>query len=289
MRSRLRPLRMGQLCGAFDDICYQDAGRMNKILQFDEDEARRTEAIYTTPDVIAQRQETLRVLDLRAGERVLDVGSGPGLLAFEMGKAVGASGAVCGVDVSEPMLAMAKARCASQPWVTLQTGDATCLPVPNEAFNVAVSTQVYEYVADVGKALAELRRALRPEGRALIIDTDWDSIVWHSRNPGRMSRVLEAWGEHLVDPHLPRTLSKKLRQVGFSLVHRQVIPLLNTEYRADTYSAGIMGAIKNFVAGRNGVTREEAEAWAEDLRRLGEEGEYFFSLNRYLFLAKAEL
>ena len=46
-----------------------------------------------------------------------------------------------------------------------------------------------------------------------------------------------------------------------------------------------MGLIAAFVAGRRGVTREEAEAWAEDLQALGKAGEYFFSLNRYLFLA----
>jgi arsenite methyltransferase len=258
---------------------------MSRVLQFDEEAARRTEAIYTTPDVVAQRRQTLRTLDLRTGERVLDVGSGPGLLAFDMGTTVGASGAVCGVDNSEPMVSMAKARCARQPWVTFQIGDATRLPVSDEAYDVAVSTQVYEYVSDVARALAELRRVLRRGGRALIIDTDWDSIVWHSTDQGRMSRVLTAWREHLVDPHLPRTLSTKLRQAGFSVRRQQVIPLLNTECGADTYSGGLIGFIKGFVVGRNSVTQEEAEAWAEDLRLLGQGGEYFFSLNRYLFLA----
>ena len=46
----------------------------------------------------------------------------------------------------------------------------------------------------------------------------------------------------------------------------------------------MMGMIAAFVAGRRGVTREEADAWAEDLAP-GKAGEYFFSLNRYLFLA----
>ena len=46
-----------------------------------------------------------------------------------------------------------------------------------------------------------------------------------------------------------------------------------------------MFAIQSFVAGRQGVTKAEADAWAADLRALGEAGEYFFSINRYLFAA----
>jgi arsenite methyltransferase len=260
---------------------------MDKVLHFDQEAAQRLEAMYKSPDVVAQRQETLRVLALRTGERVLDIGSGPGLLAFEMGSAVGASGAVRGIDISESMVAMAKARCASQPWVSFETADATRLPFPDAAFDVAVSTQVYEYVGDVAKALAELRRVLRRGGRALIIDTDWDSLVWHSTDQGRMARILTAWQEHLVDPHLPRTLSMKLRQAGFTVTHQQVIPVLNAEHCTNTLSGGLTGIIKAFVVGKNGVTQEEAEAWAEDLQLLAQRGEYFFSLNRYLFLAMA--
>ena len=67
---------------------------MNAGLQFDEEAARRVEAMYATPDVIAQRQAVLRMLRLGPGERVLDIGAGPGFLACEMGRAVGRSGRV---------------------------------------------------------------------------------------------------------------------------------------------------------------------------------------------------
>ena len=47
-----------------------------------------------------------------------------------------------------------------------------------------------------------------------------------------------------------------------------------------------MQLIANFVPGRRGVTEEEAAAWLADLQDLGARGEYFFSINRYLFLAR---
>jgi SAM-dependent methyltransferase len=61
--------------------------------------------------------------------------------------------------------------------------DACALPFQDESFDAVVCTQVYEYVQDIAKALSELVRVLRPSARALVLDTDWDSIVWHSGDP----------------------------------------------------------------------------------------------------------
>lgn len=258
---------------------------MTTALEFDEAVSRRIEALYTTADVVAQRAEILRVLEVRPGERVLDVGSEPGLIALAMAPAVGPSGRVLGINNSENMVAMSQARCSGQPWVEFQIADATMLPFPGCDFDAAVSTQVYEYVSDLATALTELYRFLRPGGRALILDTDWDSIVWHTTDRGRMDRVLAAWSEHLIDPHLPRKLSLALERVGFRVLREEVIPLFNPNYDAGTYSYQIIDLIAKYVVGRQGITQSEAEVWAEDFRKPGEEGSYFFSLNRYLFLA----
>ena len=59
------------------------------ILDFDAEQAGLIDTMYATPDVVAQRQFVLGLLDLQAGERVLDIGSGPGYLISEMGAAVG--------------------------------------------------------------------------------------------------------------------------------------------------------------------------------------------------------
>ena len=166
----------------------------------------------------------------------------------------------------------------------IQIGEATELPYQDGIFDAAVATQVYEYVSDIDLALDELYRALRPGGRAFIVDTDWSSIVWNNSDPGRMRRVLGAWDEHLSDPHLPATLTPKLKRAGFQVVTRDVNPMFNPEYSPDSYSAGILQGIQAFVPGRRGITKTEADAWAADLTDLGEAGEYFLSLNRYLFM-----
>jgi arsenite methyltransferase len=251
---------------------------MSEQLQFDDKRSRGVERTYATRDIVEQRRATLEALALRAGERVIDVGCGPGYLCAEMA-AAGAS--VVGVDPSPSMLALAEQRGSG---VELLQGDALSLPVEDGSFDAAVSTQVYEYVADIGGAFAEVRRVLRPGGRLLILDTDWDSIVWHSSDDARMERVLRAWDEHLAHPRLPRVLPSLLRDAGFTLRRAEIVPVMNLGYARDTYSANVLGTIADFVPGRQGITLDEVDEWRDDLRSLGDD--YFFSLNRYLFVAE---
>ena len=260
---------------------------MSSTLQFDEEESRRIEAIYSTPDVVAQRQAVRDALEVKPGERVLDVGAGPGFLAAEMAASAAPNGMVIGTDVSKSMLAIAAARLGSAEDVELcfEHADACALPYADASFDAVVSTQVYEYVEEIAVALSELARVLRPGGRALVLDTDWDSIVWHSGDPLRMQRVLDAWEEHLVDPHLPRRLIGLLEEAGLTLELCRVVPILNLRSNHNTFSEGIAELIADYVPDRQGLTEADAIAWREDLDRLSASGDYFFSLNRYLFLA----
>jgi arsenite methyltransferase len=259
---------------------------MSSSIEFDTSASRRIEAAYLTADVVAQRVEVLDALDVRPGERVLDIGSGPGLLAEAVAAVVGSSGRACGIDTSEPMLEMARGRCEAHPQADFELADASKLPFPDSSFDAAVSTQVYEYVADMPSALVELFRVLRPGGRIAIVDTDYDSLVIHTEDPERMSRVLRAWDEHFVHRGLPRVLTPLLRDAGFAVGRRSAIPILNPEYHPGAFSYHLTQMMAAFAVGRCGVSKAEADAWLAELQQLGERGDYFYSLNRYLFLAQ---
>ena len=256
------------------------------MLQFDEETSRRVEEAYLTPDVVEQRRLVVEMLAPQHGEDVLDIGSGPGLLVCDLAEAMGETGSVHGVDPSESMLALSARRepAAGSAPVSFSEGDALKLPFEDESFDIAVSTQVYEYVQEIDAALAEAHRVLRPGGRLLVLDTDWDSVVWRSSDNDRMRRVLATWDEHLADPGLPRRLTGLLKGAGFEVETPTVLPILNAGYDPRTYSGGAIGFVSTFVAGRGGISEDEAAAWADDLTGLGDD--YFFSINRYLFLAR---
>src|SRR5207247_1660052 len=104
----------------------------------------------------------------------------------------------------------------------------------------AVSAQVVGYLDDVPAALAAVHRVLRPGGRVLLLDTDWDSIVWHSGDEERMARVLGAWEQHLVDPRLPRKLRGLLERAGFEVAPPRIVPLFNAGFDPASFSVGLV-------------------------------------------------
>jgi arsenite methyltransferase len=252
-------------------------------LVFDEDAARKIEALYLIGDALRRRRIVREALAASAGERILDVGCGPGFYCAELLEDVGPSGSVVGIDGSEPMLALAARRCAGHDNVDLREGDATALPVEDASFDAALSVQVQEYVADIGAGLAELHRVVRPGGRVLVFDVDWATVSIHSDDGALTDRVLRAWDEHLAHPWLPRTLAPRLRSAGFEAVRMSAHPFVTLEFDQDRYGPALIPFIGEFVAGRQGISEDEARAWVDDQR---ERGDFYFAITQFCFTAQ---
>jgi ubiquinone/menaquinone biosynthesis C-methylase UbiE len=155
--------------------------------------------------------------------------------------------------------------------------EATALPLADGRVDAAAVVQVLEYVPDVSRALGELRRVLRAGGRAVLVDTDWRSCVWHSDDRDRTDRVLRLWEGHFVHPHLPADLPALAHGAGFDAVAVHALPLVETDTSSDTYSRGMVGTIARFVGRRE---PELAAAWKADLRGQAERGTWWFGLTR---------
>ncbi len=148
---------------------------------------RRVAAMF---DTVAPRYDFLnRVLSLRRdvgwrrravvlarlgpGETALDVGVGTGDLAFDLLAASDPSSRVVGVDLSDGMLGAVRARAAATPLgarFEARSADAQALPFPDGSFDRVMAGFAVRNFGDLDAGLREMRRVLRPAGRAVILE-----------------------------------------------------------------------------------------------------------------------
>ena len=108
---------------------------------------------------------------IAAGERVLDVGCGAGSLCFAVAARADIA-AVRGLDYAAPYVAHASAR-NTDPRIDFEVGDATALPVADASFDRVLSLLVLHFVPQSERAIAEMRRAVRPGG--VVAAAVWDA------------------------------------------------------------------------------------------------------------------
>ena len=255
------------------------------MITYDEKEARATDQAYLTPDIVKQRMRTLDALQLRARERVLDVGCGTGLLVHDMAQLVGAEGEVLGIDLSADMLRYAERRCADLSQVRFAQGDGRALGAPSDHFDGAACTQVLLYVTDVAGALAELYRVLKPGGRLVVLETDWRGAVMSASDDLLTRRILDAWDAGVASPNLPPRLTPLLAAGGFKAIRAEAIPVLNRDFIPGNFSHGMAVGFARFATRNGAISAEEKSAWLADLEAQEAEGAYFFCVNRFLFTA----
>lgn len=113
-----------------------------------------------------------RYLRLRPGDRVLDLGSGGGMDAVLVARTVGPTGSVVGLDISEEMVTRARhlaATCGADQ-VHFEQGEAEAMPFADATFDVAYANGVLNLCPDKPTVMSELRRVLKPGGRAVIAE-----------------------------------------------------------------------------------------------------------------------
>ena len=127
------------------------------------------------------RSDLVERLSPQPGDRVLDMGTGPGEPAITLARIVGADGRVTGIDLSENMIAIAQrvAHARGAGNVDFRTMDCGDLKLADASFDGVVSSFGFQIFTDPGAAAREARRVLRPGGRiAVSVWSTGDRVPW---------------------------------------------------------------------------------------------------------------
>ena len=190
------------------------------------------------------------------GMRVLDVCTGPGMLAAA---AVGRGAEAIGLDFSENVLKIAK---RNNPGIEFRQGDAQAMPFEETSFDAVVCGYGIIHVPEPAKALSEMRRVLKPGRRAVI-------SVWQSPKPsngfGLLYEAFNTYGNPDVPlPHGPdffqfsgeEKIADALRQSGFSEI---AVQTLDQTWEL-TDSMGIITAVLEGGVRARGLLKAQTDA-----------------------------
>jgi ubiquinone/menaquinone biosynthesis C-methylase UbiE len=223
---------------------------------------------------------------LQEGQTVLDFGCGPGHLARELARRVGAAGHVHGVDINAEFVARARARAeeaglASRLSFHHVTSDR--LPLDDASIDRVICKNVLEYVPDLGATLHELRR-LQPEG-ALIhaIDSDWSFVVVEPWAPEVVAEFFRAAAPAFREPNIGRKLPAALVRAGYRDVRVAVQPVVDTTGLSQVLLQNMVSYIRQFET----LPGDRIDGLMAEVRSAVEAEEYLFVLPQFLVTGSA--
>lgn len=262
-----------------------------KGFEFDEKVAQQLNLLFRTEELRKIRRQYFDLFSLSGGEYVLDVGCGTGANAMALVEHLRGNCRVVGVDTSQPMLQIGERNLPSFPYadcIRLQTAEAHQLPFSEGDFDAAMIIQVLEYSKEPIQMLQETKRVLKPGGKILVVDTDWDTIVWNSNLKERTRKIVLGWSDHEADGWQGRKILEYLIRAGYQNVQGRTLTISESSFAEDSYSYLLTGIITDYMIRSEKMAAGEVEEWLRDLKVKAAAGHFYFSLNRYVFVGYNE-
>ena len=179
---KLRPrVQLGVLSG------YTDVDQSANPQSF----VQHLDRANTYPDLQKAKERLRDLLNPKKDDHILDVGCGLGLDSYALAEIVGKTGLVVGLDSSATMIREARRRAElSEASLEFHVGDAHALDFPDGSFDSCFVASTLMHVKDPAKVLTELARVLKPGGRLVALECDWETLVISAENRSLERKVM---------------------------------------------------------------------------------------------------
>lgn len=232
------------------------------------------------------KRTTYELLHPRPGGVLLDVGCGTGDDVRALSGPVGTTGRVVGLDFSRALVAEAFRRSADgTEKVDFCRGDAGRLPFREGSFDGVRSERMLQHLRDPRRAVGEMVRVLKPGGRIVDFDPDWDLLAIDSDNLPLTRKIVAFRSDSIPSGSVGRKLFALCREAG--LVEVTVLPQAMTVPSFEVANRMLeLGASAERAAQARAITAAEASAWVEEMRQRDAAGRFFCGVTGYLVGAR---
>jgi ubiquinone/menaquinone biosynthesis C-methylase UbiE len=234
------------------------------------------------------KQKTFDLLQLFAGASVLEVGCGTGEDVITLTKRVGNTGRVVAVDHSQAMLnqAIVSAKDLNLP-IEFIRAEAQQLPFEDNTFDGARVDRTLQHVAEPARAIAEMIRVLRPKGRLVAMEPDWETFTVDSENRIVTRKLLNFWCDSFPAGWVGRGLPKYFHHAGLTEIQVSPETLVIAQFDLANQVFDLVQTANR--AGKTGVvSQQEAQDWLKELQRLDQSQEFFCSFTGFVVSGKKQ-
>src|SRR5215472_551025 len=228
------------------------------------------------------KRRTYELLQLRPGQRVLDLGCGPGIDTIALSESVGPAGEDHGVDHDATMVDEANRRAEAAGLaarVSHRQADASALPWSDGFFDASRSERVLQHLLDSEKAFAEMVRVTRSGGRVVVLDGDWATFTIASDEIELERRLVRFHAERMINnPYSGRKLGGMFKSLGLQDVHVEGQPVIVTDY-ALARRVSRLDEIEQEALKAGVFDESDSLHWRASLQRAAALGGFFSSVN----------
>jgi 2-polyprenyl-3-methyl-5-hydroxy-6-metoxy-1,4-benzoquinol methylase len=248
-----------------------------------QDVAEMAAALEGRGQALDQQKVNTALIDVLApatGEHILEVGCGSGVLCRLMAPAVIPGGKITGLDISSEFIRIARNHATSAGLnnaIQWEAGQAKSLPFQDASFDGALAARLLLHVPDPQVVLSELERVLRPGGRVVVMDWDFDTLAL-DHSDRELTRRLLHWrcDHHGGNNWSGRQLWGQMLTAGLTNV--KAVPFVSVAHHEhDSLTLSLFRAAE--VARDGGaITPNEHDAWVAELRSSLASGCFFASI-----------
>lgn len=246
------------------------------------------------PDQVFARgeraEEWRRCMDALApqpGERIVDAGCGDGRRMLLIATLVGNGGRVIGIEKSQANVETAIRRIQDaemQDVAFAGCADIRSLPLPDGSVDAWFCRETLEYLDDPHTALLEAMRVVRPGGRVVAVEADWDTLAYNAIDKAAERRFVavhtDCGGGPSINGRTGRKLLSLFREAGLADCRLNVHTVWSDQYAPqDEYVCKPLG---DGAVRRGRIGRQDLDAWYADLSAQAQRGRYFHCFSYFI-------